>query len=65
MLSQPQETLELQNKQSKQLAVTQLAFPKGDVNNFIIGSEDGVIYSGKLIRDYFTNYLISPVSSAT
>ena len=46
MLSQPQETLELQNKQSKQIAVTQLAFPSGDVNNFVVGSEDGTIYSG-------------------
>lgn len=46
MLSQPQETLELQNKQSKQIAVTQLAFPSGDVNNFVVGSEDGAIYSG-------------------
>ncbi|XP_058804119.1 cytoplasmic dynein 1 intermediate chain isoform X11 [Phymastichus coffea] len=45
MLSQPQETLELQNKQSKQIAVTQLAFPSGDVNNFVVGSEDGAIYS--------------------
>ena len=47
MLSQPQETLELQNKQSKQIAVTQLAFPSGDVNNFVVGSEDGTVYSGK------------------
>lgn len=46
MLSQPQETLELQNKQSKQIAVTQLAFPSGDVNNFVVGSEDGTVYSG-------------------
>ncbi|XP_008206520.1 cytoplasmic dynein 1 intermediate chain isoform X23 [Nasonia vitripennis] len=45
MLSQPQETLELQNKQSKQIAVTQLAFPSGDVNNFVVGSEDGTVYS--------------------
>ncbi|OXU22303.1 hypothetical protein TSAR_001590 [Trichomalopsis sarcophagae] len=45
MLSQPQETLELQNKQSKQIAVTQLAFPSGDVNNFVVGSEDGAVYS--------------------
>uniref|UniRef100_A0ABD2X9S1 Cytoplasmic dynein 1 intermediate chain n=1 Tax=Trichogramma kaykai TaxID=54128 RepID=A0ABD2X9S1_9HYME len=45
MLSQPQEMLELQNKQSKQIAVTQLAFPHGDVNNFVVGSEDGTVYS--------------------
>lgn len=45
MLSQPQETLELQHKQSKPIAVTCLAFPQGDVNNFIVGSEDGSVYT--------------------
>ncbi|XP_034942623.1 cytoplasmic dynein 1 intermediate chain isoform X17 [Chelonus insularis] len=45
MLSQPQETLDLQAKQSKPIAVTCLAFPHGDVNNFVIGSEDGTVYS--------------------
>ena len=47
MLSQPQEKLELQAKQSKSIAVTCLAFPHGDVNNFVVGSEDGMVYSGK------------------
>lgn len=46
MLSMPQESLDLQAKQSKPIAVTSLAFPYGDVNNFIIGSEDGTVYSG-------------------
>lgn len=46
MLSQPQETLDLQAKQSKPIAVTCLAFPHGDVNNFVVGSEDGTVYSG-------------------
>lgn len=46
MLSQPQEKLELQAKQSKSIAVTCLAFPHGDVNNFVVGSEDGMVYSG-------------------
>ncbi|XP_074104834.1 cytoplasmic dynein 1 intermediate chain short wing isoform X14 [Cotesia typhae] len=45
MLSMPQESLDLQAKQSKPIAVTSLAFPHGDVNNFVIGSEDGTVYS--------------------
>lgn len=45
MLSQPQETLELQHKQSKPIAVTCLAFPQADVNNFMVGSEDGSVYT--------------------
>ncbi|GLG92758.1 Cytoplasmic dynein 1 intermediate chain [Gryllus bimaculatus] len=45
MLSQPQETLELQHKQGKAVAVTSLAFPSGDVNNFVVGSEEGTVYS--------------------
>ena len=45
MLSQPQETLELQQKQSKAVAVTSLSFPAGDVNNFIVGSEEGAVYT--------------------
>ena len=49
MLSQPQETLELQHKQSKPIAVTCLAFPQGDVNNFIVGSEDGSVYTGETL----------------
>ncbi|XP_011351103.1 cytoplasmic dynein 1 intermediate chain isoform X5 [Ooceraea biroi] len=45
MLSQPQEALELHTKQSKAIAATCLAFPYGDVNNFVMGSEDGTVYS--------------------
>ena len=45
MLSQPQETLELQHKQSKAVAVTCLSFPQNDVNNFIVGSEEGTVYT--------------------
>ncbi|XP_048512887.1 cytoplasmic dynein 1 intermediate chain isoform X37 [Athalia rosae] len=45
MLSQPQETLELQTRQSRPIAVTSLAFPSEDVNNFVVGSEDGTVYS--------------------
>nr|CAD7394570.1 unnamed protein product [Timema cristinae] len=45
MLSQPQDTLELQYKQSKAIAVTCLAFPHNDVNNFVVGSEEGSVYT--------------------
>jgi hypothetical protein len=45
MLSQPQETLQLQQKQGRPVAVTSLAFPAGDVNNFIVGSEEGHVYT--------------------
>lgn len=46
MLSQPQETLELQHKQAKPIAVTCFTFPYNDVNNFVLGSEEGIVYSG-------------------
>lgn len=45
MLSQPLETLELHTKQSKPIAATCLAFPYGDVNNFVVGSEDATVYA--------------------
>lgn len=45
MLSQPQEKLELHRQQSKPVAVTCLAFPHSDVNNFVVGSEEGAAYS--------------------
>jgi len=45
MLAQPQETLELQHKQSKAVATTCLTFPQNDVNNFLVGSEEGTIYT--------------------
>ncbi|XP_037797976.1 cytoplasmic dynein 1 intermediate chain 2-like isoform X31 [Penaeus monodon] len=45
MLSQPQESMELQHKQSRAVAVTSLAFPHGDVNNFIVGSEEGAVFT--------------------
>ncbi|CAL7951343.1 unnamed protein product [Xylocopa violacea] len=45
MLSQPQETLDLCTKQSKPIATTCLTFPHGDVNNFVVGSEEGTVYS--------------------
>ena len=45
MLAQPQETLELQHKQAKAVATTCLTFPQNDVNNFLVGSEEGNIYT--------------------
>ncbi|XP_052755450.1 cytoplasmic dynein 1 intermediate chain isoform X2 [Galleria mellonella] len=48
MLSQPQDTLDLQHRQSKAVAVTSMGFPHGDVNNFVLGSEDGNVYTGCL-----------------
>ncbi|KAK7144219.1 hypothetical protein R3I94_010594 [Phoxinus phoxinus] len=45
MLSTPQDSLELVFKQSKSVAVTSMSFPLGDVNNFVVGSEDGSIYT--------------------
>lgn len=50
MLSQPQEILELQHKQAKPIAVTSFAFPFNDVNNFVLGSEEGTVYSGTRAR---------------
>ena len=56
MLSTPQEVLELQSKQKKAIAVTALAFPPNDVNNFVIGSEEGDVYQGF----YFFSFYFFP-----
>uniref|UniRef100_A0A3B3QF32 Cytoplasmic dynein 1 intermediate chain 1 n=1 Tax=Paramormyrops kingsleyae TaxID=1676925 RepID=A0A3B3QF32_9TELE len=45
MLSQPQESMELVYNKSKPVAVTGMAFPTGDVNNFVVGSEEGMVYT--------------------
>ncbi|XP_078031688.1 dynein cytoplasmic 1 intermediate chain 1a isoform X13 [Epinephelus lanceolatus] len=45
MLSQPQETMELVYNKSKSVAVTGMAFPTGDVNNYVVGSEEGTVYN--------------------
>uniref|UniRef100_A0A672MVR8 Cytoplasmic dynein 1 intermediate chain 2-like n=1 Tax=Sinocyclocheilus grahami TaxID=75366 RepID=A0A672MVR8_SINGR len=45
MLTTPQDSLELVFKQSKSVAVTSMSFPLGDVNNFVVGSEDGSVYT--------------------
>ena len=43
-MNTPQETLELQCKQTKHVAVTSMGFRSGDVNNFLLGSEEGQVY---------------------
>ncbi|XP_076456042.1 cytoplasmic dynein 1 intermediate chain 2-like isoform X6 [Babylonia areolata] len=45
MLSQPQDSMELQHKQSKSVAATCFSFLAGDANNFIVGSEECLVYS--------------------
>ncbi|XP_033624487.1 cytoplasmic dynein 1 intermediate chain 2-like isoform X1 [Asterias rubens] len=45
MLSQPQDSMELHYKQSKSVAVMSMTFPSNDVNNFVVGSEDGSVYT--------------------
>ncbi|KAM3928170.1 cytoplasmic dynein 1 intermediate chain 1 isoform 3-T3 [Leptodactylus fuscus] len=45
MLSAPQESMELVYNKSKSVAVTGMAFPTGDVNNFVVGSEEGTVYT--------------------
>ncbi|XP_017066958.1 cytoplasmic dynein 1 intermediate chain isoform X12 [Drosophila eugracilis] len=45
MLSQPQDTLELHQRQSKAIAITSMAFPANEINSLVMGSEDGYVYS--------------------
>lgn len=45
MLGQPQEILDLHRMQSKPVATTCLDFPSSDVNNFVVGSEEGAAYA--------------------
>uniref|UniRef100_A0A182N0U5 Uncharacterized protein n=1 Tax=Anopheles dirus TaxID=7168 RepID=A0A182N0U5_9DIPT len=45
MLTQPQDVMELQHRQSKVISVTCMAFPHNEVNNFVLGGEDGYVYS--------------------
>eukprot|EP00048_Salpingoeca_helianthica_P015098 m.225045 g.225045 ORF g.225045 m.225045 type:complete len:597 (-) comp16604_c0_seq1:186-1976(-) len=44
MLSEPQESVELQCTAQKNAAATCLSFPHGDFNSFAVGSEEGAIY---------------------
>ena len=52
-MNSPQETLDLQCKQSKNVAVTTMGFRNTDVNNFIVGSEEGPIYTATRHGKYF------------
>ncbi len=45
--SHPQDSLELQNRQARQVAVTCLSFPPNDVNKFLVGSEECTAYLGQ------------------
>lgn len=47
MLSTPQETMELMNqqKQTRSVAVTCMSFHPSDDNDFLVGSEEGAVYS--------------------
>ncbi|KAF5400359.1 Cytoplasmic dynein intermediate chain [Paragonimus heterotremus] len=46
MLSQPQQSMELTYRQTRPVATTSLSFFQQDVNNFLVGSEDGRVYTG-------------------
>jgi len=37
--------MELAYNKSKPVAVTGMAFPTGDVNNYVVGSEEGTVYT--------------------
>lgn len=37
--------MELVYNKSKPVAVTGMAFPTGDVNNYVVGSEEGTVYT--------------------
>uniref|UniRef100_A0A6Q2XIC5 Dynein, cytoplasmic 1, intermediate chain 1 n=1 Tax=Esox lucius TaxID=8010 RepID=A0A6Q2XIC5_ESOLU len=39
------DSMELVYNKSKPVAVTGMAFPAGDVNNYVVGSEEGTVYS--------------------
>jgi len=45
MMTQPQESMDLAYR-TKPVAATRMVFPGVEVNNFIIGSEEGQAYSG-------------------
>merc|ERR1719427_12814 len=45
MLSQPLEAFEMTHKQSKNVPVTCMSFQPNNVNNFVVGSEDGAVYT--------------------
>jgi len=46
-------------RQAKSIAVTCMAFPNNEINNFVLGSEDGYVYSGIYFYYYFYLYKIN------
>ncbi|OON17260.1 WD domain, G-beta repeat protein, partial [Opisthorchis viverrini] len=46
MLSQPQQSMELTYRQTRPVSATSMSFFHEDVNNFLVGSEDGRVYTG-------------------
>ncbi|CAL8073119.1 unnamed protein product [Calicophoron daubneyi] len=46
MLGQPQQSMELTYRQTRTVAATSMSFFNEDVNNFLVGSEDGRVYMG-------------------
>lgn len=44
MINEANDTLELLAAPARPAAVTSMSFPTGDVNNFIVGSEEGNVY---------------------
>jgi dynein intermediate chain len=59
-LSQPQDYADLQNRNPRAVVVTSLSFPKNEVNKFVVGSEEGVVYQcqrhGKKPGDVVVQY---------
>lgn len=56
-----QESMELQHKQSRPVAVTCMAFPHGDVNNFIVGSEEGAVFTGGARQTHRQRHRLVPL----
>ncbi|KAK4474711.1 hypothetical protein MN116_001838 [Schistosoma mekongi] len=46
MLGQPQQAMELTHRQARTVAATCMSFFDENVNNFLVGSEDGRVYAG-------------------
>lgn len=55
--------MELVYNKSKSVAVTGMAFPTGDVNNFVVGSEEGTVYTACRHGRWFSVSLLMTCSS--
>lgn len=55
--------MELVYNKSKPVAVTGMAFPTGDVNNFVVGSEEGTVYTACRHGRWFSVFLPMTCSS--